>query len=53
MKDKNNKTINSEKNSFDADLEVIKLLLEKLIKGEISTDNVASSEVIERFSEYL
>ena len=48
-----NNTTNSEKSNSDADLEEIKLLLENLMKGEISTDNVVSSEVINRFSESL
>ena len=37
-----NITIDSEKNNSDANLEDIKLLLEKRIKGEFPTDNVAS-----------
>ena len=45
-----NNTTNSEKSNSDADLEEIKILLENLMKGEISTDNVASSDVINRFS---
>ena len=48
-----NNTTNSEKSNSDADLEEIKILLENLMKGEISTDNVASSDVINRFSESL
>ena len=48
-----NNTTNSEKSNSDADLEEIKLLLENRMKGEISTDNVASSDVINRFSESL
>ena len=48
-----NNTTNSEKSNSDADLEEIKLLLENLLKDEISTDNVASSDVINRFSESL
>ena len=48
-----NNTTNSEKSNSDADLKEIKLLLENLMKGEISTDNVASSDVINRFAESL
>ena len=48
-----NNTTNSEESNSDADLEEIKLLLENLMKGEISTDNVVSSDVINRFSESL
>ena len=48
-----NNTTNSEKSNSDADLEEIKLLLENLMKGEISTDNVASSDIINIFSESL
>ena len=44
-----NNTIDSEKNNSDADLQDIKVLLEKLIKGEIFTDSIASSGITEDF----